>query len=126
MSAVKEKTKKMKREKAKGVLFEGAVADKIPVIERQCARLVEARAELGKARLAEKEIQAKMIELFKSEDPPIKMYRHEASGKVFKLDETEKVTFKAAPKAGDGNGINPDSGDGDEGDELEETEEAAE
>lgn len=37
------------------MLFEGAVADKIPVIERQCARLVEARAELGKARLAEKE-----------------------------------------------------------------------
>lgn len=118
MSAVKEK--KMKRVKAKGVLFEGAVADKIPVIERQCARLVEARAELGKARLAEKEIQAKMIELFKSEDPPIKVYRHESSGKVFKLDETEKVTFKAAPKAGDGNGINPDSGD-DDGEELEDT-----
>jgi hypothetical protein len=99
--------KKLKRVKAKA-LFEGALPDKIPVIDKQCDRLLEAREESGKARLREKEIQNKLIELFHSEEPPLTQYVHEASGKVFKIDAPEKVTFKAAPKPKSDNGNNSD------------------
>ena len=92
---------KLKRVKSKA-LFDGALPDRIPVIDKQCDRLLEARAETGASRLKEKEIQAKLIELLHSEK--LTQYRHEPSGKIFKIDAPEKVTFKSAPKAGDSSG----------------------
>lgn len=123
------KTKKpLKRVKAKGALFDGALPDKIPALDKQCDRLMEAREEKGKANLKEKDIQGKLIEMMHEAD--IKQYRHERSGKIFKIDAPEKVTFKSAPKAQGGNGINPDSGNEvnlsesneDPGEEVEEPE----
>ncbi len=112
--------KKLKRVKAKA-LFDGALPDRIPVIDKQCERLIEAREECGKARLREKEIQNKLLELFKSESPALQQYRHEASGKIFKIDAPEKVNFKAAPKPKSSNEINPGwTGNDDDAEEKEE------
>jgi hypothetical protein len=77
-------------------LFEGVLPDSIPALDRQCQKLIEARADTGKARLNEKDVQGKLIEMMHDEKIP--SYRHEASGKVFNIDEKESVHYKSAPK----------------------------